>query len=330
MNKRNRHEFLDFMKSVKDSMAYEYDRIQKRTTEDPGTAGDQAEENWATILRNWLPANYPVVTKGRIIDDKGNVSPQVDVLVLNPSYPLALRDKKLYFAGGVVAAFESKLTLRAGHISKAFQTAAMIKGMVPKREGTPYDELTQPIIFGILAHSSEHKTDAQQKRFLIMKQLHKYLLKTLDTLQLKSPDLCHPRYLMDVVCVADVATFTLAKEIFMGPTIDEEREELFGSDSIGGVSTSYEAQWEDDEDTYDSRGHLIAALICMLTVRLAYEDPSLQSFADYISSIGLVGGIGVVLPWSGSIFSDAVTEVILRDGYVDGAGWSRWNRHVLG
>jgi hypothetical protein len=35
-------------------MAEEYDRIQKRATEDPGTAGDQGEENWATLLRNWL------------------------------------------------------------------------------------------------------------------------------------------------------------------------------------------------------------------------------------------------------------------------------------
>src|SRR5437773_1242208 len=100
---KNKHDFFDFMKSIQDEMAQEYVRIQKRTREDPGTAGDQAEENWATLFRNWLPANYPVVTKGRIISEDGNASPQVDVLVLHPSYPLALRDKKMYFAGGVIA-----------------------------------------------------------------------------------------------------------------------------------------------------------------------------------------------------------------------------------
>src|SRR5258706_15206214 len=111
------------MRSVTDGLAQEYDRIQKRTREDPGTAGDQVEENWAELLRNWLPATYPVVTKGRIVSENGIASPQVDVLVLQPSYPLSLRNKKLYFAGGVVAAFECKLTLRANHIKKALENA---------------------------------------------------------------------------------------------------------------------------------------------------------------------------------------------------------------
>ncbi|SRR6266566_7059110 len=95
MNKRSKHDYFDFMKSIQDGMAQEYFRIRKRTREDPETAGDQAEENWATLFRNWLPANYLVVTKGRIINEDGITSPQVDVLVLHPSHPMALRDKKL-------------------------------------------------------------------------------------------------------------------------------------------------------------------------------------------------------------------------------------------
>jgi len=30
----------------------EYNRIRKRAYEDPGTAGDQGEENWAELLRS--------------------------------------------------------------------------------------------------------------------------------------------------------------------------------------------------------------------------------------------------------------------------------------
>ena len=80
-----RHDYIEFMKSVKNTMASEYKRIYRRVSEDPGTAGDQAEENWAEFLRNWLPANYPTVTKGRILNSDGITSPQIDILVLHPS-----------------------------------------------------------------------------------------------------------------------------------------------------------------------------------------------------------------------------------------------------
>ena len=131
----------------------------KRATEDPGTAGDQGEENWATLLRNWLPTYFHIVTKGRILCENGYASPQTDVLVLHPSYPKVLLDKKLYLAGGVAAAFECKTTLKASHVKEAVETAANIRKNLPKREGTPYKELNSNIIYGLLAHSHSWKND---------------------------------------------------------------------------------------------------------------------------------------------------------------------------
>jgi hypothetical protein len=104
------HDLHDFMRQIEVDIASEYDRIQKRATEDPGTAGDQGEENWAEILRGWLPRNYEVVTKGRIISQSGQISPQIDLLVLKNSYPQKLLNKKIYLAAGVSAAFECKTT----------------------------------------------------------------------------------------------------------------------------------------------------------------------------------------------------------------------------
>ena len=43
------HDLFDFMSQISQEMALEYERIQKRATEDPGTAGDQGEENWAGV-----------------------------------------------------------------------------------------------------------------------------------------------------------------------------------------------------------------------------------------------------------------------------------------
>ena len=84
------HDLHDFMKQITIEISAEYDRIQKRATEDPGTAGDEGEENWAEILRGWLPRTYEVVTKGRIISQEGYTSGQLDVLVLKNSYPAKL------------------------------------------------------------------------------------------------------------------------------------------------------------------------------------------------------------------------------------------------
>ena len=72
------------------------------------------KENWAELLRGWLPSTYI----GRIISQDGITSPQVDVLVLKSVYPKKLRNKKLYLAAGVAAAFECKTTLTAAHIEK--------------------------------------------------------------------------------------------------------------------------------------------------------------------------------------------------------------------
>ena len=157
MSNEKSHDLHDFMRQLSNEMAAEYDRIQKRATEDPGTAGDQGEENWAELLRGWLPRTYAVVTKGRIISADGRTSPQVDVLVLKDVYPERLLDKKLYLAAGVAAAFECKTTLTAAHIAKAVQTCVIIKDLYPVREGSPYKELHAPIVYGLLAHSHSWK-----------------------------------------------------------------------------------------------------------------------------------------------------------------------------
>jgi len=106
-----KHDFFEMMRALKDSLATDYHRIRARTKDDPGTAGDQAEEDWAAILRDWLPAIYPVFTKGRILFEDGSSSPQVDVLVLKPSYPQGLRHQKYFFAGGVIICVADAATL---------------------------------------------------------------------------------------------------------------------------------------------------------------------------------------------------------------------------
>ena len=93
MSKEKTHDLHDFMQQKSDWLAAEYRRIQKRAPEDPGTAGDQGENNWADLLRGWLPYTYHVETKGRIISQDGRTSPQIDVVVLKSMYPKELIEK---------------------------------------------------------------------------------------------------------------------------------------------------------------------------------------------------------------------------------------------
>ena len=83
----DQHELFSFMRQQSQEMAAEYERIRDRSREDPGTAGDEGEENWRTLLENWLPSGYHVRTKGRLLSPTGVAGPQVDVVVLKPTYP---------------------------------------------------------------------------------------------------------------------------------------------------------------------------------------------------------------------------------------------------
>src|SRR5690242_16579588 len=76
-------------------MSSEYVRIRARASEDPGTAGDEGEESWARVLREWLPSTYEVRTKGRILAHNGEASRQVDLVVLRPGYPKRMLDSKV-------------------------------------------------------------------------------------------------------------------------------------------------------------------------------------------------------------------------------------------
>ena len=127
MSHQKNHDLHDFMRQISAEMSAEYNRIQMRATEDPGTAGDQGEENWAELLRDRLPRSFEVVTKGRIISQQGETSPQIDVLVLKGEYPTKLLNKKLYLAAGVAAAFECKTTLKASHIAEAVENCVKTK-----------------------------------------------------------------------------------------------------------------------------------------------------------------------------------------------------------
>ena len=301
------HELYDFLRQESESMASEYNRIRSRAPEDPGTAGDEGEGNWAALLRQWLPAHYHVRTKGRVLATTGQASRQVDLLVLKPSYPPALLDKKLYLASGVAAAFECKTTLKGEHLETACKTAATLRRLLPARYGTPYRELHSPVVFGLLSHSHYWKNPSSNPIGNIGTALVEADLKEINA----------PREMLDSICVADCATWTASKELFRGPGYFSDRN---------APMTSYNRHFSPEQDgAAASLSTPISVFIADLLTRLAREDDQIRDIATYFLAVGLIGrSEGKIRKWPLETLSNDLREALLSDDRPALDRWSEW------
>ena len=319
MSQEKTHDLYKFMQQLTNEMAEEYDRIQMRATEDQGNAGDQGEENWAELLRGWLPRTYEVVTRGRIISQDGRTSPQVDVLVLKDVYPEKLLNKKLYLAAGVAAAFECKTTLKAKHIDEAVKTCAEIKNLYPVREGTPYKELHAPIVYGLLAHSHSWKTPNSTPETNIKQKL----------LESDKLHVSHPHECLDLLCVADLGTWISSKMTFVGPRVIRDYESTpFSVCGPEGAALSMHIGYTPSSAHQVQHFTPIGTLISDLTQRLAWEDQTLRDLADYYRLTGISGsGGGDFRYWSSSIYSESVRPRAETGPLLSGLAsiWNEWS-----
>ncbi|ADL46093.1 DUF6602 domain-containing protein [Micromonospora aurantiaca (nom. illeg.)] len=263
-NPHRPHELDTWIEQTTSEMASEYERIRLRATEDPGTAGDEGEENWARLLREWLPSSYQVRTKGRILAHDGAASRQVDVVVLRPGYPSKLLDKKLYVTSGVAAAFECKLTLTAAHIKEATQTAAEIARMAAPRQGTPYKELVSPIVYGVLAHAHGWSSD-----HVAVEKINEYVVTGTGQHAL------HAREFLDLVCVANTCV-----------TLKSTRLTHMAAASwhkLGGDPSEVPEPLHCFVGSFlpDTSRPAVGSLLAYLLIRLGWEDPQVRPFADY-------------------------------------------------
>jgi hypothetical protein len=312
------HDLHDFMRQASEKMAADYKRIVKRSREDPGTAGDEGEANWKHLLSRWLPANYHIKTKGRIVSTSGKAGPQVDVVVLDPSYPLCLLDEKVYLAGGVLAAFECKLTLRPEHIEKAFQNCHLIKTLLDRESehATPYQELHAPIIYGLLAHSQTRNKRRSPSATDV------------ENMIIQADRNCsdHPKFMMDCVCIANLACWGAVKYARYPPLM---KNGMFVPLTVYRRSASGCQYLTRDSREEDPICTPIGGLVSDLLVRLAWERTGLRPVARYFSRAAVAGpiGHGIVREWPLSIFSESVQERIASADISSGWGarsWDEW------
>ena len=298
----NDHLLKSYLNTVTQEMEDDYLCILSKVSEDPGTAGDQGEENWKELFESWLPPVFQIVTKGRIIGVKGNATPQIDLLILRPEYPKKLLGKKHYLASGVVAAFECKTTLKSYHFDKLFKNSVSIAKISGNQQGTLYRELHCPIIYGLLAHSHDWKKP-NSKPFSNFKKL------------LTSSDkkhISHPNQMPGVICVSDLLTAISSKGINLGHFGGEE-----------SVMSNYFC-CPDSLEKKITGATPIGTLLTNLLYKLAWEYPSIRTMADYFreSGVGDVGS-GEIRFWDKNILSTDTVKAI-NSNKLSNKIWDEW------
>jgi len=307
------NDLVTFMRRLTAEQEQEYRRIQERVAEDPGTAGDQGEENWATLLRNWLPQAYRVVTKGRLLGPDGSAGPQVDVLVLSPAYPQYLVDKKLYLTGGVVAAFECKLTLRKFHLDELFKNCMSIRPLIKRTTGTPLAELRSPLIYGLLAHSHEWKSVGSTPEANINRTLGRC-----DADATK-----HPSDMPDVVCVSDVGLWDAWRMIF--PARPDSGFQFPNESNVEirsmYMSHVYLPSGPNKQYPYFTP---IGSLLSTLYRRISWVDPTMRDFSRHFDSLGGFGS-AVDRHWPIHVLSGPLRRTLKNNVLKSGVWFDEWS-----
>ena len=281
------------MRQVAEEIRNDYTRIKRRSGQDPGTAGDEAEGHWREILQGYLPASLHVVTKGRILSEDGRSSRQVDVLVLRPDYPPKLLGKKQYLAAGVLAAFECKLTLRKRDLPQIAATARSVRSMAVPSEHSIRGDLLSPIVYGVLSHSSEWSKladvaepgyDWSKDPVHISSISGPFDYALLDMLRGDA----HPHDSLDLLCVADMTcverhTYVRPPRRFIAEEVLAERDPGLGTyPEDGEISNAF--YWAMTDEELPTENPVFACLSKIIR-SLAWEVPSLRSMTAYWEAV---------------------------------------------
>lgn len=311
------HDLHSFVAQASEKMASDYRRISAKAKEDPGTAGDQGEANWRALLEDWLPKGYSVETKGRLINTKGEMSRQVDVVVLKPSYPKRLLQEKIWLADGVAAVFECKTTLTAADVEDAIEKCASAKALFDKRVGTLRKELRSPLVFGLLAHSHSWKAQGSKP----VKNIER-------AIGVAQPKVAHPRLEIDIICVADLTVWVSYFLCSFPPRptsgdIAELRKFVQGEKEIYTALSRALTDPNQQSREFQPIGTLIAALY----QKLAWDDATLRGIADYFR-LAKLWGAGIAKPkrWGLEVLSDNTSagDIVAYDP--GNQPWNEWAR----
>ena len=304
----------DCTRRRRDNRTAEFNYIQERSAEHLTNMTNNGEQSWAKLLRGSLPPTYEVVTKGRIISRDGRISQRVDVLVLRHARSDKLRDRNLYSADCVAAAFDCKPTLSIEHIVRAMKACTEIKRLYPTRVGTPYRELHAPIIYGVLARSYSWKGEGTKPESDIEK-----VLSASD-----SAYILHPRECLDLLCVANLGTWKIVKVLTPLALVSHHKAQMRSVLRSGFTLQTAYMMAQSAHKNQSSHFTPTGSFIFNLSRKLAWEDSRLGDMSRYYRGMRMERlGLGKPRPWNFS-FSKAVVRQLRNHG-LNFDDWSEWS-----
>ena len=126
----------------------------------PGAKGDASELNWAGMLERHLPQRYRVVTKCFVLDHRGDLSHEIDIVLADRQYsPIVFQSgaRQVIPAEAVYAVFEVKPQTDRANVLYSAGKARSVRALdrtnapVPTRGGGIADpEEPGPILGGLL------------------------------------------------------------------------------------------------------------------------------------------------------------------------------------
>lgn len=257
------HDLVSYIRQATQEMQSEYERIRARAAEDPGTAGDQGEENWAELFRKWLPGDLQIATKGRVLCADGTATNQVDIVALSPIYPRGMVTKKLHLASEVNIIVECKTTLKGSHIEKTMESANATKEAI-------YRSHRKEVLYGLVAHSHHWSDDTKRASESISEKIS----------QAHNQHTKHPNNALDFVCVADLGSWILKLEQDF-----EADEPTFNTFYLGPVPDRINPL----AYKHDPNPPPIGKMIGHISRRLSAYDEKYLGLAHYYNMAGLEG-----------------------------------------
>jgi hypothetical protein len=194
--------------------------------------------------------------------------------------------------------------------------------MTPPSEGTPFRELTSTPIFGLLAHSSTWKVSSD-----LQAAVHKIedVLNQADRASVK-----HPREMLDLLCIANLATWVASKEPLADPNDEIDPIARSKLDPKGMPVTSYMCHCgETGSGNISADFKPIGVFLTELLVKLAWQDTALRDIAAYFIAVEFsTASSGKARVWSRSIYSPHLRRKLTLSRLDQCIGWGEWDSSI--
>ena len=143
----------------------------------------------------------------------------------------------------------------------------------------------------------------------------------------------HPSEVIDLVCVADLATWATSKSALMVWSDDEVLPAEVWTTHMHHVNPDVEPEsgWVAPPQPFQPLGKMLSYIL----TRLAWEDPALRPLAEYfdLTMVGGAGGEGRARQWPLEVYSGYTRSQLVPDTWksrISAASgqWDEWDFNV--